>query len=328
MERKTIINQLELAHSPITAYEFSITKKNNDFKKTLEESSLYIIAQRPVFSFENFVFNTEKDCLCFEIHQKENYNKLHCKLPLIQKHIGSKEKNEFFIALNYLQKPKTTAKPPYGNLHGFSICEQLQTEQKFLIWFSPEKLLYNWWNGQINCEIKGDFRSFLNYPVHYVGKATKQNIIKRLTGHDTFQDILSLESPVTKKQLPANEIVLLFFQFKDNVQFETFDIDSDIKKVVSVYQGETYPNKEKIFLDAEKALINAMKPNYNKELFKNYPRSIDGLYEDKYDVISYTFVDPINLRYSKGEIRGGLSFIGGDNIQIKDNEHIELIKHK
>lgn len=65
------------------------------------------------------------------------------------------------------------------------------------------------------------------------------------------------------------------------------------------------PIKEKVFLDAEKALIKAMTPHYNKELFKSYPISIDGLYKYDYDTIAYTFIDPITLTYSNGEISGG-----------------------
>ena len=49
--------------------------------------------------------------------------------------------------------------------------------------------------------------------------------------------------------------------------------------------GENYPDQEKVFLDAEKALIKAMQPSYNKELFKSYPFSKDGLYHDNYDTI-------------------------------------------
>lgn len=49
--------------------------------------------------------------------------------------------------------------------------------------------------------------------------------------------------------------------------------------------GENYPDQKKVFLDAEKALIKAMQPSYNKELFKNYPFSKDGLYHDNYDTI-------------------------------------------
>jgi hypothetical protein len=193
---------------------------------------------------------------------------------------------------------------------------------------SPEKLLQNWWKGDIECEIEGDFRSFLDYRIHYVGKATKQSILKRLTGHSTFQDILSLEAPVTEKQLPANEIVVLCFEFKENLQMQTFGDKSNVNDMVAALRGDNYPEQEQIFLDAEKALIKAMKPNYNKELFNNYPKSDDGLYQHNYDAISYTFIDPIKLVYKQGEIVGGLTSIGGDAILILDNKEFRLVKQK
>jgi len=215
---------------------------------------------------------------------------------------------------------------PYFNIHGFSLVKHKENEDEFLIWFSPEKLLQNWWKRDIQCDIVGNYNSFLKYNVHYVGKATKQSIIKRLTGHSTFQDILSLEAPVTEKQLPANEIVILPFAFEENIQMQSFGTDSDISSLAEALRGENYPDQEKIFLDAEKALIKAMKPNYNKVLFKNYPVSKDGLYNEKYNTISYSFIDPIVLIYDEGEISGKINPMGGDSIMIFNNEKFILIK--
>jgi len=210
----------------------------------------------------------------------------------------------------------------------FSLVKHIKEGKEFITWFSPEKLLQNWWKGSIDCEIEGDWQSFIQYKVHYVGKATKQSIQRRLKGHSTFQDILSLESPVTEKQLPANEIVVLPFEFQNNLQFQSFGKGSDVKDMVAALLGESYPHQEKVFLDAEKALIKAMQPAYNKEMFKSYPISKDGLYNDNFDAISYTFIDPIVLLYNDGEIKGGLSPIGGDAIIILDSSEFKLVKHE
>jgi hypothetical protein len=86
------------------------------------------------------------------------------------------------------------------------------------------------------------------------------------------------------------------------------------------------PKQKRIFLDAEKALIRAMTPKYNKELFKNYPVSKDGLYNDNFDTISYTFTDPITLVYETGEIQGGLNKLGGDSIIIESNSSFRISK--
>lgn len=328
MNRKSIVNKLELAYAPLTGYEFAFVKKDPLIEQAMEQASLYVIGQRPIITFENVIPDESEYVLNFEIHQKGNPNILKGKLPLIQKSAGSNIDDTIAVSFNFLDKEIIERKLPFGNLHGFSLAKQLKKRQKFLLWFSPEKLLQNWWKKQIECEIIGDFKSFLNYKVHYVGKATKQSILKRLTGHSTFQDILSLENPITYKDLPAHEIAVLCFEFKDNVQFQIFGDNASVEEMTASILGENFPKQEKIFLDAEKALIKAMEPNYNKELFKNYPKSADGLYKDKYDYISYSFVDPITLKYEQGEINGALSHDGGDAIIIKDNKDVSFLKMK
>ena len=326
--RKSILNRLELAYAPLTGYEFAIQKKDSLIELAMEKASLYVIGQRPVITFENVIPDSFEYALNFEIHQKGNPNILKGKLPLIQKCVDSKPNDLIAIAVNFLNKQETQNEFPIGNLHGFSLAKQLENKREFLIWFSPEKLLQNWWKEQIDCEIEGDFKSFLNYKVHYVGKATKQSILKRLTGHSTFQDILSIESPITYKDLPTHEITLLCFEFEDNLELRSFGDDADIKEMTATLMGENFPKQETIFLDAEKALISAIKPDYNKELFKSYPKSKDGLFKDNYNYISYSIADPITLTYSQGEIKGSLDYFGGDKIIIKDNKEISLIKEK
>ena len=328
MNRKSLLNQLELAYSPLTAYEFAIIKDDKLINKALDNASIYIIGQRPVITFENVMPDPTLYQLNFEIHQKGNPNILKCRLPFDQELFGLIENNVIDIAFNYLDKSIKQESPPFHNIHGFSLVRHKKEEREFIIWFSPEKLLQNWWKHIIVCEIDGDWKSIIKYKVHYVGKATKQSILERLTGHSSFQDILSLEAPVTDKQLPANEIVILPFEFQENLQIQSFGDGANRKDMIASLLGENYPDQEKVFLDAEKALIKAMQPSYNKELFKSYPFSKDGLYHDHYDAISYTFIDPIILTFKEGEIRGGLTHIGGDTILILDNKEIKLVKHK
>jgi len=328
MSRKILVNQIELAYAPLTAYEFAILKDDQWIEKALEKASLYLIGQRPVITFENVVPDTEVYQLNFEIHQKDNPNILKCKIPFDQEIFGLMEDNGVDVAFNFLDKSMQQDSPPFQNIQSFSLLKCKNEEKEVIIWFSPEKLLQNWWEEIVECEIEGDWKSFLQYKVHYVGKATKQSILKRLTGHSTFQDILSLETSVTKKQLPANEIVVLPFEFRDNLQIQSFSSASETTDIVASLLGENYPDQEKVFLDAEKALIKAMKPSYNKELFNSYPFSKDGLYSDNYNSISYTLMDPIVLTYKEGEIRGGLTPIGGDYISIIDNKEFKLIKYE
>lgn len=328
MEQKSLFNRLELAYAPLTAYEYANVKDDQSIEKALENASLYVIAQRPVITFENVIPDQYELQLNFEIHQRGNPEILKCKLPLAQPILKTTLEDRIFISFNNLDKSLEQTALPYNNIHGFSLLRQKEYEDEFLVWFSPEKLLQNFWKGYFKCEIVGDFNSFTKYKVHYVGKATKQNILKRLSGHSTFQDILSLESPVTEKQLPANEIVILPFKFQDNIQMQSFGPKSNIKNMVESLNGANFPSQEKVFLDAEKALIKAMQPFYNKEMFDKYPISKDGLHNDKYDTITYSFVDPITLIYEEGEINGGNTFFDVDTIAILNNKEFKLIKNK
>lgn len=325
MPRKSLLNQLELAHAPLTAYEFAMVKDDPLLEAALDRASLYVIGQRPVITFENVFF--DQVGVIFEICQKGNAESLKCKLPLVQAAISSTGRRGLGLAFNFIDKSIQQYNPPFYGVHGFSVIQKTDNEEKFLAWFSPDKFLWNWWNEHIECEIKGDIRSFTKYKVHYVGKATRQNIIRRLSGHSTLQDILSLEAPATEKQLPANEIVILPFEFRENIQLQSFEDGSDINQMLAAVKGDNYPRQERVFLDVEKALIKAMRPNYNKELFKSYPVSKDGLYNDKYDAISYTFRDPITLVYSEGEIVGRSNLIDCDRIVILNNKEFQLIRH-
>ena len=331
MEQKTIINQLKLAYSPLSNYEFSVLKNDKIIQQIIESASVYIIAQRPILSFENVVSKQDELVLELEIHQKNNPNILKCRLPYMQDAIGASGKKDIGLAINTIDPEFKKGTYPINKAHGLSLVEienDSLENHKFLVWFSPEKLLKNYWDGSIKCDVIGNIRDFTNYQVHYVGKATKQNIFTRLTGHSTLQEILSIEYPFKYGDLPTHEITLLLFGFQDNLEIKSYDVDSDIKDMVATLTGENRPRQEAIFLDAEKALIKAMQPKHNKELFKNYPVSKDGLYSENYDSIIYTLMDPIKLKYELGEIDGGLSTLGGDAIIIKNNETFELNKHK
>jgi len=69
--------------------------------------------------------------------------------------------------------------------------------------FSGE-FIHNYSRGHIEAEINGDILDFLNYNVHYVGKATDQDIWTRLTGQSSLQDILSIEYPFIYGSLPTH----------------------------------------------------------------------------------------------------------------------------
>jgi hypothetical protein len=324
MENNLLLNQLKLAYSPLSNYDFSVIKHDIDVQKALENSSLYVICQRPILSFENLKQNQSTGELEFEIVQKNNAKKIKIKLPLFQENLAGENQNKLLINFGTFDPNYTIDPENIQNIHGFKIYNEEIKKENFIAWFSPEKFLHNYFNGYIIAEIEGDIRDVLNYQVHYVGKATDQKIWERLTGHSTLQDILSLEYPFNYGSLPTHEIAILLFEFRDNLSIQSFGTNSSIDNMIDSLTGKNYPEQRTVFLEAEKALIKAMKPKHNKILFKNFPNQQNPLSDFKTCI--YTFVDPITLKYASGEIRGGLSYFGGDQIVITENKDFKIVK--
>ena len=324
---KSLLNKLKLAYSPLNNRDFTLLKGDQDIQANLRRSSLYVICQRPELVFRNIRPIFERQSIYLEIHQEGNPSHLEIEFPIFQDNLAKDPKkfiNTYFGSHRDIQSLNDEVDHAYG----FKLYESEEENKldKFIAWFSPEKLLQNIWLGIIIANITGDIRDFTRYNVHYIGKATDQEIWKRLTGHATLQDILSIENPITWGSLPTHEISLLFFYFQDNMQIESFSNESDINEMVKAIMSESVPEQKTIFLDAEKALIRAMTPKYNKELFRKYPISKDGLYKNNFTTISYTFTDPITLVYETGTIRGGLNPWGGDSIVIEANSSFRISK--
>lgn len=324
MEQKLLLNQLKLAYSPLSNYDFSILKHDDVVQNALENSSLYIICQRAVLSFENLKPNQKNQGLDFEIVQKGNSSRIKVTLPLFQENLAKENQDKIVINFGSIDANNVFENENLNNIHGFKLYNNEIEKENFIAWFSPEKFLHNYFNGYFQAEIDGDIHDFLNYQVHYVGKATDQKIWERLTGHSTLQDILSLEYPFNYGSLPTHEIAILLFKFNDNLSIQSFGIESSIDDMVDSFTGKNYPEQRTVFLEAEKALIKAMQPKHNKILFKNFPNSQNPL--SHFETCIYTFMDPITLKYDNGEIRGGLSYIGGDTIVIRNSKDFSVVR--
>lgn len=325
MEQKVLINHIELTYTPLSNYDFTILREDNIIQQALEKSSLYVIAQRSEMRFDNVQIHRKNESLTFDIRQHNNPSTLKCTLPLFQDYIAKDAAKPVLMYFGSYDRRNKMKKTSLNNIHGIKFYEEEIIPTNFLLWISPEKFINNYLAGALNAKIEGDVRKFMHYKVHYVGQSTKQDVWERLTGHKKLQDILSLEYPFTYGSLPTHEIVLLLFNFKENLQIQTFGVDSDPQEFIDNMMGRNMPEQRTIFLDAEKALIQAMKPDYNDQLFDSYPKSIDGLYKYDYNSISYAFVDPITLEYKNGDIQGASPW-GGDMIIIKENKSMELIK--
>ncbi len=325
---KTLINQIELACSPMSNYDFKYLKKDKFVQDLLKDSNIYVITQRAELSFENLTINQVGGYMEFEIHQKGNTQVLKCKLPYFQPNIATDPNKEIALYLGSHIQNKKFKSQPFNDVHGIKFYYSSVKPENFITYLSPEIFIINWENGHFQADVEGDFRDFLRYKVHYIGKATDQEIWKRLTGHETLQDILTVEYPFNYGSLPTHEIALLLLKFRDNLSISSFDENSSVEDMVNSLLGYNMPEQRTIYLDAEKALVKAMLPKHNKIKFKNYPKSKDGLEKHNFTLFTYTLMNPITLISDQGEIEGGIDYMGGDTIIVRDNKEMEIIKHK
>ncbi len=320
MAEKRLFNILKLAYAPLSNFDFVMVKDDPLIKEFINSGKIYMIVQRAVLSFENLTIDLADQMapiLTFEIHKKGLSDFLKCQMPLYQEKLLLHNDSVLHLAVNY-HYPKPIESPgemPFNGLANFVI----ESERNNYYWFSPEKLIYHYCRNTIDANIDGKLSSFLNYQVHYIGKATEQDVIRRLTGHSHLQDILSIESPFHYGSLPTDEIAILFFDFRDNIFTNTFDADDDIKEAVNLIMGEMPFDQDTIYLGAEKAFIKALTPKHNRQLYLNYPKSRDGLYKHALKTYTYSLYDPLTLNYSDGAIRGPIEGHSSDMIVVSDD---------
>jgi len=315
-------SKLRLAYPPVSNYEFVHLKKEQIVQEHIKDSMIYIICQRPMLAFKKLTFNENQDTMYFEIHKRGISEILECEIPLYQKAIEMDENKKVIIEFG-THDPVTNTSSKFENIHGLTFFNE---QQEFLFWISPDKFIYEVLNNKLKAKIEGDIKPFISFKVHYVGKATDQKIWNRLTGHNTLQDILSIEKPIMHGTLPTHEISLLLLKVEEviSITFLEDDIDSFVKNALE----PSLPSKKTIALDAEKMLINLLNPEHNhpSKRFGNYPVSKDGLYPENYNNYGYQIQDSLILQYKDSEIHGDLDVNKADLILIKNNKSCEIIK--
>ena len=324
-----MFNYLELAYSPLCNYDFALIKEDELFQRFIQKSTLYIVSQRNELTIEALspqFIPPFQIVLHFDIRQKGNSSVLKCEVPVYQPNLAFDVEREIRFHFEYaLPKPNPILQTyPQNNIRNLLLYYHDDT---FISWLSPENFIQNYLNGAIKGKVTGPVEDFLHYKVHYVGKATEQEVWRRLTGHSTLQEILSLEYPLHFGTLPTHEISILFFKFKDAIGVHTITKDDEIKDdVIDAFLGRYQPTEKVISLDAEKALINAMQPKYNKEFYKNYPKSRDGLHSYNLDEYSFQIQSHIILTYDNGAIKGRPDS-NADSIVIKKGQSLKVVNN-
>jgi hypothetical protein len=312
---------LSLSYSPISNYEFSHLKEEKVFQQHIGQSKLYMVCQRPQIKFN--LISLKHNLLSFEIFQGNSNKRISGKINLFQKSIIGSYDGEVYIRYGtYQNRREVIENLPCHNIDGFKIEKE---DGSLLCWLSPEKLFYEYSKRNIKLDRLKGWQKYCIYNVLYIGQATKQEIWKRLTGHETLQQILSLESPLTEQSIPTHEIAILLFEVHSSSGMKVYDLHSDSNNIEDLDFKNNNINTDSIILDAEKLFIKILSPKYNSIKFDKYPRSKDGLYQYNLNDYFFCIKEPLTLLCSENRIKGSSNLKKSDIILVSKNETVKII---
>jgi hypothetical protein len=128
--------------------------------------------------------------------------------------------------------------------------------------------------------------------------------------------------------LPTHEIAVLFFKAQMDFGIYTIGRDDPFPSYIAeALAGTNLPPERAISLDAEKALIRAMQPKYNKIFYDRYPEGKDSLSGYRLDSHSCRIYNHLILKYDNGEIRGRPDLFA-DSIFVRNGLPLKIIKRK
>lgn len=268
----------------VSAYEFEFLKTEAALRERLSGCTIYFIIQRPLTYFTNF--RMASGIVRFDIVD-DVHEALSCELDLADNEMTDEGEAVEIEVLFYKLKPDQCQ--PYHDVAGFKI---FRMNGEFVVWFSPQKFLYDVLVKGLSARIRGNIVEYLDYHVHYIGKAFSQPVWERLTGHEKMQRILTLEGPFSSRETRAPfEISLLMLDIMGYTESNALYLPPDLlpKNVRPIFHrletgADFYafnrpalrPKAEQLTTEVEAKLVNLFRPAYNDVLFNNYPNIAGG----------------------------------------------------
>lgn len=326
-------NWLKLSYSPMTIYEFNQAKSletfDLDIAEALNSTKIYIIAKRklPIMEFAGTlskrkitikVKNEDEDNY-FQFSFSKKYNKLLFGKGITKIKIGSNLKR-------CLEWYEDDFIPNDNNLPFHSITFYKEND-KFFLNANLDRFWHLYSNNRICLsDLRGDIKPFITYEVLYVGKCDNEHIFDRFKQHHALQNLLIEENIIPKDYDKVNDLMILPFSIESEV-VTVINGYSDEKEFMESMLGQFQFSNQNIILDAEKALVNALSPKYNKIQFKNYPKSKDGLYNKNLSLINYSIYENIILQYGENYILGDVNGINPTVLYV-DGKDFKIVNSK
>lgn len=275
----------------VSAWEFEFLKAENIIRERWDNCTIYMMVQRPLTYFDKVVI--EDSYIHFEITDGMK-QPLPCRINLVAN--GLCEVGEVVdISVEFYSKTPGNEQP----LRNVGALRIFRSDGTFVVWWSPQKILYEMIVNNLEVEIAEgrDLFAFSDYKVHYIGKSFSQKVWNRLTGHEKMQRILTIEqevgvSPEARAPFEISLIFLNLLGLDDVPMVDSFDgtpidgakpiihsFDFDDEEALWDFMTNS-PVKlgdEALTREVEAMLIHQFRPEYNEIKFDNYPDIKGGM---------------------------------------------------
>ncbi|APT34974.1 hypothetical protein MCBMB27_05683 (plasmid) [Methylobacterium phyllosphaerae] len=291
--------QVSTKYPIVSAFEFEFLKSERAVLERLDNCTIYMIAQRPLTYFDEVIL--KDGYIYFKISDAE-HQPLACRINLVSAGICTADET-VDIEVSFLSKTPGTEQP-FRDVGAIKIYK---LDGSFVVWWSPQKILYEMIVNDLPVEVDedGDPYAFLDFKIHYIGKAFSQKVWDRLTGHDKMQRILTLQGPVgaSPEAMAPFEISLILLSvvgltdvpelnslgltIPDGAEPIVHKIDMRDEEALYRFMNEPLValGDEAMTREVEAMLINLFKPAENDIQYKNYPNIEGGMRSKGY---SYT----------------------------------------
>jgi len=277
----------------VSAYEFEFLKEEEILQRRMDNCTIYMIVQRPLTYFDNV--RLDDSYIYFDITDGTQ-EPFHCRINLVENEICAVGEPTDIDVLFFTKEPSD--EQPFRNVGAIKLFDK---DGKFIVWWSPQKILYEMLVKNLVVETIGDPLAYLDFRVLYVGKAFAQKVWNRLTGHEKMQRILTLEGPIgaSPEARAPFEVSLILLKAMD---FDELVVVPDTalprrpatklaSHLINLNQDGAIDafslpfidvGDEALTRDLEAQLIRYFRPEYNEVFFDNYPDIKGGLLSKGY----------------------------------------------
>lgn len=305
MPEHYLINSLQLQYPPISNQEAEWLKEDPEVVERMKRSRLYMIGQREELLFDDPEFDqlTGRIRVVFRSHTGQA-----CQGEI---ELGTKE---VIAALMKEMEVDVEAGPKMIRIF---TPDKEGRPNEVLRWFTVDLLLFNKWRRDPAIIGFDNYRDFSRYKLLYVGVASKGNSYERLIrrAHEKRLSILSNERQLKPEARVTDEVMLFFFNSR-LLTFRTFAFSPD--ENFDLIGTDPPFSDHQANIDAEKAFTFFLKAKYNRILYKEFPKSTDGLYGIGLDRYMHLIDEDIELVTESGSFRGAAFAIATPGPQCAD----------